>query len=201
MILVDSDLEELILTQDLIDFYDDLGEQLQPASFDLRVTDLRGQDGGLFPDVEKTPRGWTLAPLAFALATTIERLNVPANLAGRVEGRSTTGRRGLQVHATAGFIDPGFVGTITLELFNLGSNPIEIVHGSAIAQVAFFACSGFARRPYGDPSRVSHYQGQQGTTPAHSAPSVAACVSTADQTKTVPWPVMPSTPVGRWRLQ
>jgi dCTP deaminase len=168
MILVDSDIAQLIHTQRLVTLYDDLTEQLQPASFDVRVTDVRGQNNGLFPDIVKTDVGWLLAPLAFALATTIEILKMPHDIAGRVEGRSTTGRRGLQVHATAGFIDPGFEGTVTLELFNLGSEPVEIVHGSAIAQIAFLTCTGRAERPYGHPSRTSHYQGQQGTTPAHT---------------------------------
>jgi dCTP deaminase len=105
-----------------------------------------------------------LEPGAFCLATTRERVIVKDDLVGRVEGKSSLGRLGLICHATAGFIDPGFGGTITLELFNMNPNPLVIRPGRAICQLSFMKLAGPARKPYGHADLNSHYQNQQTTT-------------------------------------
>jgi dCTP deaminase len=109
---------------------------------------------------------WLLFPGCFVLGCTIEVVAVPNTLAARVEGKSTLARMGLLVHATAGFIDPGFAGQITLELFNAASYPIKLVAGAYICQLCFSTLSGHPERLYGNPTLGSHYMGQQGATGA-----------------------------------
>ena len=81
-----------------------------------------------------------LHPGEFALATTLEYIKIPSNLAGRLEGRSTWGRVGLQIHSTAGFVDPGFEGTLTFELHNMGRLPLPLYPGVRISQISFHRC-------------------------------------------------------------
>src|SRR5690606_10251661 len=104
---------------------------------------------------------FTLHPGEFALGSTVERVRVPPDLVARVEGRSSIGRIAVVVHATAGFIDPGFDGEITLELSNLGRCAVKLYPGMRISQVVFHTMTSPAERPYG-PSRGSKYQGQTG---------------------------------------
>lgn len=101
---------------------------------------------------------------AFALASTFERVKLPSNVASRYEGKSSLGRIGLFTHVTAGFIDPGFEGHITLELFNATPAPIYLVPGMRIGQLCFFSMFGEPTNPYGGASVGSHYQGQRGPT-------------------------------------
>lgn len=158
--------------------------QFQPASLDLRL-------GGEFfvfrrplgkPEVvepidpeEGFREEWgervvaeefVIHQFQFILATTLERVRLPGAVAATVEGRSSLGRIGLIVHATAGFIDPGFDGQITLEMFNLNPRPIRLRAGMRICQLAFEAMSGVPARPYGHPELRSKYQGQRGVTPS-----------------------------------
>jgi len=109
--------------------------------------------------------GIILRPGEFALATTKETVRMPDNLAANVDGRSSYGRYGLAVHITAGYIDPGFRGQITLELKNNNSHAIELRPGECIAQLVFKRLSEPCNVPYGD-ERGSHYQGQKGAEPA-----------------------------------
>jgi dCTP deaminase len=88
-----------------------------------------------------------LHPGEFALATTLEYIKIPDDLAGRLEGRSTWGRVGLQIHSTAGFVDPGFEGTLTFELHNMGKLPLPLYAGVRISQISFHMCGG-ALEPY-----------------------------------------------------
>ena len=111
-----------------------------------------------------------LRPGEFALARTTEMVGIPAHLVARVEGKSSWARRGLLVHITAGFIDPGFYGTITLELCNLASKPLELPVGCPIAQLSILELDTPSIVPYGDPSLGSHYQHQVATT---TAPNIA----------------------------
>ena len=111
-----------------------------------------------------------LRPGEFALARTTEMVGIPAHLVARVEGKSSWARRGLLVHITAGFIDPGFYGTITLELCNLASKPLELPVGCPIAQLSILELDTPPIVPYGDPSLGSHYQHQVATT---TAPNIA----------------------------
>lgn len=107
-----------------------------------------------------------LWPGQFVLGSTVERIALPADLCARVEGKSSLGRLGLIVHATAGFVDPGFAGHLTLEIANLNSRPILLHAGMRICQLSFVPMSAPARRPYGSPQLGSKYQGQNGPTPA-----------------------------------
>lgn len=106
-----------------------------------------------------------LPPGGFVLGSTEEVVGLPADIAARIEGCSTLGRLGLACHVTAGFIDPGFQGTITLELKNMGHQPFTLRPGMRIAQVCFFEMTSPAERPYGSPG-VGRYMHQRGATPA-----------------------------------
>lgn len=108
----------------------------------------------------------TLYPGDFLLGTTAERIGVPSTVAARVEGKSTLGRLGLIVHSTAGFVDPGFQGNITLEMTNINVRPIILRAGMRICQIAFYPMTGVVERPYGHKSLGSHYHGQSTVTPA-----------------------------------
>ncbi len=165
----------------LIEPYDD--RNLQPCSYDVTL----GGDGILcfnrpngvirfeFRDILNAElQLWpfdsdglvTLRPGEFALATTAETVHIPSNLAARVEGKSSLGRLGLSTHITAGFIDAGFNGQITLELKNETDQMQILQRGMAISQLCFFELNSPAARPYGSPGLGSHYQGQVGTTPS-----------------------------------
>ncbi len=109
-----------------------------------------------------------LLPHAFALATTLETVRLPDDVAGRLEGKSSLGRLGLQTHATAGWIDPGFSGRITLELSNVAPLPIKLWPGMKIGQLCLFRTEAPALRPYGSPGLGSRYQGQVAPTPSRS---------------------------------
>lgn len=153
-------------------------KRVQPASIDLtlgeefafwptcgRVIDL--SDAATIPEMTrvKSRPGLTLHPGQFALATTAEVIGLAADLCARVEGRSSLGRLGLCVHATAGFIDPGFKGQITLELYNMSPHSLQLVPGMSVCQLAVQQMSAPSARPYGA-ERGSKYQGQDGATPS-----------------------------------
>ena len=103
-------------------------------------------------------------PGEFVLGRTLEWVELPDDVVSRIEGKSSVGRLGLIVHATAGFIDPGFNGTLTLEITNLTRIPIKLYPGLPIAQLSFMALDQPAERPYGHPDLGSHYQGQVDAT-------------------------------------
>lgn len=141
--------------------------QIQPASLDVRlgpefVDHVSGQRVTVL-DGEK----FYLEPGACVLASLVERFVLPADIAARVEGKSSWARRFLTVHS-AGFIDPGFRGDITMELKNDGGMVLELRPGDVIAQISFHRLDAPARRPYGTAGLGSHYQGQTGTTAARS---------------------------------
>ncbi len=152
--------------------------QVQPASVDVRLgntflafrrhaaeaIDPREVDEGLMEKVtvsEEQP--FILHPSEFALGTTLERISVPDDIVARVEGKSSLGRLGLLIHATAGFVDPGWKsGQLTLELSNVAPLPIKLWPGMKIAQLSFMRMDQPAERPYGHPELGSKYQGQSG---------------------------------------
>lgn len=146
-----------------------LGERaIQPASVEMHLHGDVVRDVGLpteFRDPTVTDAIF-LRPGEFALARTTELVGIPAHLVARVEGKSSWARRGLLVHITAGFIDPGFYGTITLELANLSAHPLELPVGCAIAQLSILELDTPPLVPYGDESLGSHYQHQVNTTTA-----------------------------------
>lgn len=139
---------------------------VNPASIDVRLHgELRFHDGRLAHDLRHDgclalQRGY------FLLGTTCERVTLSRSVQAQVSGKSSLGRLGLQVHQTAGFIDPGFTGQITLELYNVGDVPVVLKEGMRIAQIAFVWLDRSCERPYGHPDLGSHYQGQRGATPS-----------------------------------
>jgi dCTP deaminase len=110
-----------------------------------------------------------LHPGEFVLGSTYEVVSLPDDVAARLEGKSSLGRLGLLTHSTAGFIDPGFSGHVTLELANVANLPIKLWPGMKIGQLCFFRLSSAAEHPYGSAKYGSRYQGQRGPTPSRSA--------------------------------
>jgi dCTP deaminase len=154
-------------------------DRVQPASVDLRLgdsfrvfhnhrttaIDLREPPSNLTEEVvveDGVP--FVIHPGEFALGRTLEWVELPDDIVARIEGKSSLGRLGLIVHATAGFVDPGFSGTLTLEITNLTRVPIVLWPGKPIAQLSFMALDQAAERPYGHPDLGSHYHGQQEAT-------------------------------------
>ena len=153
---------------------------VQPASIDLRLgdsfrvfnnhkaaaIDLRqGPPEGLTEQVTASEQdGFVIHPGEFCLGRTAEWVELPDDVVARIEGKSSLGRLGLIVHATAGFIDPGWKGTLTLELNNLTRVPIKLYPGLLIAQLSFMGLDQPAERPYGSEALGSHYQGQVAAT-------------------------------------
>lgn len=133
--------------------------QLQPASYDLRL--------GALERVNENFTKRMLYPGEFLLGSTLERVNLPANIVARIEGKSSLARKGLIIH-TAGFVDPGFCGNLTLEITNLSRDAFPLEREMLIAQIAFQWLDKPAMRPYGHPELDSHYQGQQGVTHSRS---------------------------------
>jgi dCTP deaminase len=152
---------------------------VQPASVDLRLgdsfrvfhnyrvstIDLRNPPEGLTEEVVLAKdEAFVIHPGEFCLGRTLEWVELPDDIVARIEGKSSIGRLGLIVHATAGFCDPGWKGTLTLELNNLTRVPIKLYPGLLIAQLSFMALDSPALRPYGSPELGSHYQGQRAAT-------------------------------------
>ena len=149
---------------------------VQPASVDLRLgdsfrvfhnhrasaIDLRRPPENLTEEV-LVPQGesFVIHPGEFCLGRTLEWVELPDDIVARIEGKSSLGRLGLIVHATAGFCDPGWKGALTLELNNLTRVPIKLYPGLEIAQLSFMMLDRPAERPYGSPELGSHYQGQR----------------------------------------
>ncbi len=148
---------------------------LQPASVDLRLgdsfrvfhnhrvsaIDLREPPRDLTEQVVVGPdEPFVIHPGEFCLGRTAEWVELPDDIVARIEGKSSLGRLGLIVHATAGFCDPGWKGTLTLELNNLTRVPIRLWPGLPIAQLSFMTLDRAAERPYGHPELGSHYHGQ-----------------------------------------
>jgi dCTP deaminase len=148
---------------------------VQPASVDLRLgdtfrvfhnhrasaIDLREPPKNLTEEIRIGPdEPFVIHPGEFALGRTEEWVELPDDIVARIEGKSSLGRLGLIVHATAGFCDPGWKGTLTLELANLTRVPIKLYAGSLIAQLSFMTLDAPALRPYGHEQLGSHYQGQ-----------------------------------------
>lgn len=171
-----------LVERHVISFQPEINEvQFQPASIDLRLGHqfrvLEGGDNGttlytlprqIGPD--QAIHSQVVMPGVPVLAHTLEHIHLPSNIVARVEGKSSWGRKFLMVHMTAGFIDPGFKGQITLEILNLGNDPIELYPGDMICQVSFETLDLPAERPYGHSSLGSRYQGQIGPVPARDRP-------------------------------
>ena len=180
MVLSDRTIERLIGDGRIgIDPYD--VSLLQPSSVDVRVDRyFRVFHNARYPFIDvKQPmpdltelveiddgRPFILHPGEFVLGATLERISLPDDLVARLDGKSSLGRLGLQVHSTAGLADPGFTGQITLELSNMTRLPISLYPGMRVAQLVFEMLSTPADRPYGHGGLGSKYQGQSGPTPS-----------------------------------
>jgi dCTP deaminase len=154
---------------------------MQPSSLDVRVDrlfrvfrnsrypyiDVKLEQEELTELVEvAADEAFILHPGEFVLGSTLERVRLPDDLVARLEGKSSLGRLGLLIHSTAGFIDPGFDGHVTLELSNVANLPITIYPSMKIGQLSFMQLSEPAETPYGSGLLGSKYQGQRGPTPS-----------------------------------
>ncbi len=180
MILSDRSLREQIEAgRIVIDPFDE--RCVQPSSIDVKIGNLfrvfRNHTSSLI-DVKQNQEDLTelitiaddgvfmLHPGEFVLGSTLERIGVPDDLVSRIEGKSSLGRLGLIIHSTAGFIDAGFDGHVTLELTNIATLPITLYPRMKIGQVSFMQMTTPADKPYGSGARGSKYQGQRGPTPS-----------------------------------
>jgi dCTP deaminase len=158
-------------------------DMIQPSSIDVRLDkffrvfdnhkyphiDPAADQSDLTREVEVTSdETFVLHPGEFVLGSTYEVVSLPDDIAARLEGKSSLGRLGLLTHSTAGFIDPGFSGHVTLELANVATLPIKLYPGMKIGQLCFFRLSSPADNPYGSAKYGSRYQGQRGPTPSRS---------------------------------
>jgi dCTP deaminase len=179
MVLADRTIQRL-LDEGRIEIEPYEASLLQPSSVDVRVDRLfrvfrnnrapyidvkAEQDLTELVEIEGADP-FILHPGEFVLGSTLERIRLPDDLVARLEGKSSLGRLGLLIHSTAGFIDPGWDGHVTLELSNVANLPITIYYGMKIGQVSFMELSEPAAAPYGAGALGSKYQGQRGPTPS-----------------------------------
>ncbi|CAN5785046.1 MAG: dCTP deaminase [Actinomycetota bacterium] len=156
---------------------------VQPSSVDVRLDRyFRLFDNHKYPVIDPAAEqpdltrlvevdrdeSFVLHPGEFVLGSSYETVTLPDDIAARVEGKSSLGRLGLLTHATAGFVDPGFTGHVTLELSNVATLPIVLHPGMKIGQLCFFQLSSASEHPYGSQVKGSHYQGQRGPTASRS---------------------------------
>jgi dCTP deaminase len=156
---------------------------LQPSSIDVRLDRFfRLFDNHKYPYIDpceqqdeltrfvevSSDEAFILHPGEFVLGSTFEYVSLPNDIAARLEGKSSLGRLGLLTHSTAGFVDPGFEGHVTLELSNVATLPIKLWPGMKIGQLCFFQLSSPSENPYGSEKYGSRYQGQRGPTASRS---------------------------------
>jgi dCTP deaminase len=178
MIFSDRTIREAIASGRIrLDPYDP--SLVQPSSVDIRCDHrFRVFENHRYPHIDpKAPQSdlttevkasdsdpFILHPGEFVLGTTLETIGLGDDVVARLEGKSSLGRLGLLIHSTAGFIDPGFHGQVTLELSNVANLPITIYPGMKIGQISFYEMTTAADHPYGSPELGSKYQGQTGPT-------------------------------------
>ena len=158
-------------------------QDLQPSSVDLHLDrSFRVFRNNRYPYIDvRAPQPdltelltvgddepFILHPGEFVLGQTLEWVELPDDLVARLEGKSSLGRLGLLIHSTAGYVDPGWKGNLTLELSNVANLPIALYHGMRIGQISFFGMSSPVERPYGSPALRSRYQGQSEPTASAS---------------------------------
>ena len=180
MIFSDRTIKEAIASGRIeIDPFD--ASYIQPSSIDLRVDRLfRVFENHKYPHIDpkaaqfdlttmvevEGDEAFILHPGEFVLGSTLERVRLGNDIVARLEGKSSLGRVGLLIHSTAGFVDPGFDGYLTLELSNVATLPIAIYPEMKIGQISFYQLTTEADAPYGSASDGSKYQGQRGPTPS-----------------------------------
>lgn len=184
MLMTDLEIKRMQIADNVITPY--FSENQQPASYDLTLSDtylcygrrdpltkdgyvIDAANRELGPNIllhkqKMFDEEFIVEPGQFVLADTVETIKLPNDVAARFEGKSTLGRFGLTTHITAGFIDPGFEGTITLEIKNDNCVPIKLTAGMAIGQICFYQLNHPVSRPYGSHGLGSHYQHQSGPT-------------------------------------
>ena len=182
MVLSDRSIREALAAGTIvIDTFDD--SCIQPSSVDLhvdqyfrlfrnhtsRVIDVREDQEDLTELVDIGEEPLILHPGEFVLGSTQEKVTLPADLVARLEGKSSLGRLGLLIHSTAGFVDAGWDGHLTLELSNVANLPITVYPGMKIGQISFLQMTTAADKPYGSDGLRSKYQGQWGPTPSRYA--------------------------------
>jgi dCTP deaminase len=182
MLLSDRDIADQVKNGRVVLDPFDAG-MIQPSSIDVRLDRyFRVFENHRYPHIDPAeeqpdltrliePKGeepFILHPGEFVLASTYEAVSLPDDIAARLEGKSSLGRLGLLTHSTAGFIDPGFNGHVTLELSNVATLPIKLWPGMKIGQLCFFRLSSPAEHPYGSAKHGSRYQGQRGPTASKS---------------------------------
>jgi len=158
-------------------------DHIQPSSIDLHLgngfqvfrnsrypyIDPTREQAGLMELVHaSTEEPFVLHPGEFVLGTTIEKITLPDDIVGRLEGKSSLGRLGLLIHSTAGYVDPGWDGRLTLELSNVANLPIVLTPGMPVGQISFTQMTTPVERPYGTPGLGSKYQGQTDVTSSMS---------------------------------
>lgn len=182
MLISDRDIrQEIADGRIVLEPYDE--SMIQPASVDVRIDRFfRLFDNHKYPHIDPAQRQedltrlvevapnepFILHPGEFVLGSTYEKVTLPDDVAARLEGKSSLGRLGLLTHSTAGFIDPGFSGHVTLELSNMATLPIMLWPGSKVGQLCFFRLSSPTEHPYGSSAYGSRYQGQRGPTASRS---------------------------------
>ena len=182
MLLSDRDIKaEISVGRVQVEPYDEA--MIQPSSIDVRLDRwFRVFENHKYPHIDPSveqedltrlletegDEPFILHPGEFVLGSTFEVVSLPDDVAGRLEGKSSLGRLGLLTHSTAGFIDPGFSGHVTLELSNVATLPITLYPGMKIGQLCLFRLSSPAEYPYGSEKYGSRYQGQRGPTPSRS---------------------------------
>jgi dCTP deaminase len=180
MVLSDRSIRDALAAGRIV--IDPLNESdIQPSSVDLRIDnafrvfrnhtrgiiDVKEDQTDLTELVEVGPdEPFILHPGEFALGATLERVTIPNDLVARLEGKSSLGRLGLLIHSTAGFVDAGWDGYLTLELSNIANLPITLYPGMKIGQISFFEMTTPAENPYGSGILGSKYRGQRGPTPS-----------------------------------
>lgn len=184
MILSDRSIRDALRSGRIV--IEPLGDQaIQPSSVDLRLDrhfrmfdyvsdspaytetpiDVKDPAGDYTQPVSIPEDGFLLLePMKFVLGTTVEDVRLPDDLVGRLDGKSSLGRLGLLIHSTAGFVDAGWKGQLTLELYNVANRPIRLYAGMKIGQISFVEMSTPAERPYGHAAVGSKYQNQMGPT-------------------------------------
>ena len=182
MLLSDRDIRKEIASSRIsLEPFD--AEMVQPSSVDVRIDRyFRVFENHKYPHIDPSieqaeltrlvePDGdepFILHPGEFVLGSTYEVVTLPDDVSARLEGKSSLGRLGLITHSTAGFVDAGFSGHVTLELSNVATLPIKLWPGMKIAQLCFFRLTSPAEAPYGSGATGSRYQGQRGPTPSRS---------------------------------
>lgn len=161
MILSDVTLHDIIINQKvyLVNPFNE--EMLQPNSIDLCLGDELKTIHG--KSIDLSQGSYKIKPNEFLLGSTMEKIHVPRDLVAHIDGKSSIGRLGVFIHVSSGFVDSGFTGNITLEIYNCSDKEFELYHGMPICQIVYETLTTPVKRPYGTNGLNSHYQGSEGT--------------------------------------